>query len=172
MIGPDTDPVLMARAGRGLGSRACQAIAEPATARASKLGFVANVRACIAPRKRLARSTTAPLPLARIPSGRRLRTGWVDHGMDESRTERDSNPRYAFTYTRFPGVRLQPLGHLSNTSTSLLTSTDKNEAAVPVCDGGPKKRTGRDSNSRYPCRYAGFRDRCIQPLCHLSRSGW
>ncbi len=29
------------------------------------------------------------------------------------RTERDSNPRYAFTYTRVPGVRLQPLGHLS-----------------------------------------------------------
>lgn len=29
------------------------------------------------------------------------------------RTERDSNPRYAFTYTRFPGVHLQPLGHLS-----------------------------------------------------------
>jgi hypothetical protein len=29
------------------------------------------------------------------------------------RTERDSNPRYAFTYTHFPGVRLQPLGHLS-----------------------------------------------------------
>ena len=29
------------------------------------------------------------------------------------RTERDSNPRYAFTYTRVPGVRLKPLGHLS-----------------------------------------------------------
>jgi len=29
------------------------------------------------------------------------------------RTERDSNPRYALTYTHFPGVRLQPLGHLS-----------------------------------------------------------
>ena len=29
------------------------------------------------------------------------RTGW------------DSNPRYAFTYTRVPGVRLKPLGHLS-----------------------------------------------------------
>ncbi len=27
--------------------------------------------------------------------------------------EGDSNPRYAFTYTRFPGVHLQPLGHLS-----------------------------------------------------------
>src|SRR5437868_1103623 len=32
-------------------------------------------------------------------------TGW--------RREWDSNPRYAFTYTRFPSVRLQPLGHLS-----------------------------------------------------------
>ena len=29
------------------------------------------------------------------------------------RRERDSNPRYAFTYTRFPGVLLQPLRHLS-----------------------------------------------------------
>ena len=29
------------------------------------------------------------------------------------RTERDSNSRYAFTYTRFPGVRLKPLGHPS-----------------------------------------------------------
>jgi hypothetical protein len=25
----------------------------------------------------------------------------------------DSNPRYAFTHTRVPGVRLKPLGHLS-----------------------------------------------------------
>src|SRR5580700_7487863 len=30
------------------------------------------------------------------------------------RTERDSNPRTAFTVTHFPGVRLQPLGHLSS----------------------------------------------------------
>jgi hypothetical protein len=29
------------------------------------------------------------------------------------RTGRDSNPRTAFTVTHFPGVRLQPLGHLS-----------------------------------------------------------
>src|SRR5262249_21051582 len=29
------------------------------------------------------------------------------------RRERDSNPRYPFEYTRVPGVRLQPLGHLS-----------------------------------------------------------
>ena len=26
---------------------------------------------------------------------------------------RDSNPRYGFPYTHFPGVLLQPLGHLS-----------------------------------------------------------
>src|SRR5690349_11459029 len=29
------------------------------------------------------------------------------------RTGRDSNPRYPCRYTRFPSVRLQPLGHLS-----------------------------------------------------------
>ena len=29
------------------------------------------------------------------------------------RREWDSNPRYAFTYTRFPSVRLKPLGHPS-----------------------------------------------------------
>ena len=29
------------------------------------------------------------------------------------RRERDSNPRYGFPYTRFPSVRLQPLGHPS-----------------------------------------------------------
>ena len=28
--------------------------------------------------------------------------------------EGDSNPRYAFTYARFPSVCLKPLNHLSN----------------------------------------------------------
>ena len=32
------------------------------------------------------------------------------------RRERDSNPRYGFPHTRFPSVRLQPLGHLSKMS--------------------------------------------------------
>jgi site-specific DNA recombinase len=32
----------------------------------------------------------------------------------EWRRERDSNPRYGFPYTRVPGVRLKPLGHLSS----------------------------------------------------------
>src|SRR5678816_667212 len=37
-------------------------------------------------------------------------------------------------------------------------------------DGGVVGRTGRDSNPRYRCRYAGFRDRFLQPLGHLSNS--
>ena len=32
------------------------------------------------------------------------------------RRERDSNPRYGFPQTRFPSVRLQPLGHPSTGS--------------------------------------------------------
>ncbi len=37
----------------------------------------------------------------------------VPRGGLKWRRERDSNPRYGFPYTRVPGVRLQPLGHLS-----------------------------------------------------------
>ena len=36
------------------------------------------------------------------------RTIWSDW-----RREWDSNPRYGFPHTRFPSVRLKPLGHLS-----------------------------------------------------------
>src|SRR5437764_10241151 len=34
------------------------------------------------------------------------------------------------------------------------------------------KRTGWDSNPRYPCGHTGFRDRPFQPLTHLSTNGW
>ena len=34
------------------------------------------------------------------------------------RRGRDSNPRYGFPHTHFPGVRLQPLGHPSSTRLS------------------------------------------------------
>ena len=36
-----------------------------------------------------------------------------DERLDKWRRGRDSNPRYGFPYTHFPGVRLQPLGHPS-----------------------------------------------------------
>ena len=35
------------------------------------------------------------------------------HNRKTWRRERDSNPRYPFGYTSFPGVHLKPLGHLS-----------------------------------------------------------
>lgn len=41
-----------------------------------------------------------------------------DHPMCRKRW--DSNPRYAFTYTRFPSVLLKPLGHSSSTVTGKL----------------------------------------------------
>lgn len=44
---------------------------------------------------------------------RRQTVGDIRCGNAPWRTGWDSNPRYAFTYTRVPGVRLKPLGHLS-----------------------------------------------------------
>ncbi len=41
-----------------------------------------------------------------------------------------------------------------------------NQSVAAIAES--KKRRGRDSNSRYRCRYSGFRDRPIQPLWHLS----
>lgn len=45
--------------------------------------------------------------------GRQSAASGVPRGGLKWRRERDSNPRYGFPYTRVPGVRLQPLGHLS-----------------------------------------------------------
>ncbi len=50
--------------------------------------------------------------------------------VDFWRREWDSNPRYAFTHTRFPSVRLKPLGHLSGTSRRLLAATAGSENPV------------------------------------------
>ena len=46
----------------------------------------------------------------------------------------------------------------------------RQSAAIGVPRGGPKWRRGWDSNPRRACALAGFQDRCIQPLCHLSAS--
>ncbi|CAH1659097.1 hypothetical protein BOSEA31B_11815 [Hyphomicrobiales bacterium] len=60
----------------------------------------------------------------------------------EWRTGRDSNPRYGFPYTHFPGVRLQPLGHLSGAllMTAAPTSFKARDAAfctIPVNHASP-----------------------------------
>ena len=39
--------------------------------------------------------------------------GRLAHKIVQWRREWDSNPRYGFPHTRFPSVRLKPLGHLS-----------------------------------------------------------
>ncbi len=55
-----------------------------------------------------------------------------------ARREWDSNPRYAFTYTRFPSVLLKPLGHLSKKGPSLaqLLKGYKIELPTPVKSRG------------------------------------
>jgi hypothetical protein len=61
------------------------------------------------------------------------RTGW------------DSNPRYAFTYTHFPGVRLKPLGHPSKERLSFNESKragGANRRASALRDFQCEERTG------------------------------
>ena len=75
----------------------------------------------------------------------------------------------ALTPTRVPVVLLKPLGHLS----LRLRIVDLGARIQQIRDPNPKSeietQTGRDSNSRYEgYPYDGFRDRCLQPLGHLS----
>ena len=66
------------------------------------------------------------------------------------RRERDSNPRYEYkSYTRFPGVRLQPLGHLSaatHIATTQIAATLARAAAAQTSSYTPHT---------YPPRIAG-----------------
>src|SRR6202022_368193 len=64
---------------------------------------------------------------------------WVtidDYSTDELwRRGRDSNPRYGFPHTHFPGVRLQPLGHPS----ALAYQNGANEAHSIGRDAGASR---------------------------------
>lgn len=56
------------------------------------------------------------------------------------RREGDSNPRYAFTYARFPSVCLKPLNHLSISSQSILTQPEsKIKRKTSNCRFNPKR---------------------------------
>lgn len=59
------------------------------------------------------------------------------------RRERDSNPRYGFPHTHFPGVRLQPLGHPS--AFSLKDWTDVPFPARPGLSKSSRRRRQRES---------------------------
>jgi hypothetical protein len=70
-------------------------------------------------------------------------TGGVPTSVLNWRRERDSNPRYGFPYTHFPGVRLQPLGHPSGNS---LARTGP--AASALRPAGGRDELGRAGASR------------------------
>ncbi len=49
-----------------------------------------------------------------------------------------------------------------------VTEDFRGESGTGECSSRRIWRTGWDSNPRYPCRYAAFRVRCLQPLDHPS----
>jgi len=59
------------------------------------------------------------------------------------------------------GVRADDEWHVVTRLTALLSLTYTMSAFLTW-------RKGWDSNPRYPCRHAGFQDRCIKPLGHPS----
>ena len=68
----------------------------------------------------LRKTRLLPRPHSKMKNGSTISLKPIIYGQTYSilpdnkwRRERDSNPRYSFPYTRFPGVLLQPLGHLS-----------------------------------------------------------
>ena len=65
------------------------------------------------------------------------------------------------------GKRLGNCRHFSHKSSfcALLLAQTK---SAHLKKGERLWRTGWDSNPRRACTLAGFQDRCIQPLCHLS----
>lgn len=74
------------------------------------------------------------------------------------RRERDSNPRYRFRYTHFPGVRLQPLGHPSRTDrgpTRALGAGGGLLRQVRVCSRGVGVWQGEECHRRTRCAPPG-----------------
>ena len=56
------------------------------------------------------------------------------------RRGRDSNPRYGFPYTHFPGVRLQPLGHPSASRGALPRASDAHSPFAARAQGRRKRK--------------------------------
>src|SRR3989344_8295304 len=81
----------------------------------------------------------------------------------------DSNPRYPYGYTVFPGLRLKPLGHLSKIkwrweedSISRLKRLFLRNSPVPTGGRGGIRTHERDKLS------IGSQDRRFRPLSHPS----
>ena len=79
------------------------------------------------------------------------------------RRERDSNPRYGFgPYTRFPGVHLQPLGHLSVAPSR---GARRRPRRIPHGAG-----CGNRGPSQYPCSRATRADAAASTSSATDRS--
>ncbi len=63
------------------------------------------------------------------------------------RREWDSNPRYALTHTRFPSVRLKPLGHPSDTGRTIAAGRHQSRIRRPSSTPPKKQIAGSQ-----PCR--------------------
>ena len=61
-----------------------------------------------------------------------------------------------------------PIGRLRVYALNPKNTKSRKTRAVPAVQSCLAKRRGGDSNSRYPFGQTGFRNRRIQPLCHLS----
>src|SRR5258707_1269092 len=64
------------------------------------------------------------------------------------------------------------MGSKSDSFRTLAAISGVKSAAGGVRSSVLDWRKGWDSNPRYPCRYAGFQDRCLKPLGHPSVSGY
>ena len=77
----------------------------------------------------------------------------------------DSNPRYAFTYTHFPGVRLKPLGHPSNRMLrTACCALRANYSESPLA-----RRTQREARSISVTDRERFELSIPLPVCRFSR---
>src|SRR4029077_63016 len=68
------------------------------------------------------------------------------------RREWDSNPRYGFPYTRFPSVRLKPLGHPSDNANQYEKSERQYSVGVPRYNPA-RHALRRAAKSRVPGRW-------------------
>ena len=99
--------------------------------------------------------TRASLHAAARVSFREYAGNWLITSFDEIpvwRRGRDSNPRYRCRHTRFPGVPIKPLSHLS--------------AGIPECHALPSVRQTPGREREWVAERAGFEPavRCRTPL--------
>ena len=108
---------------------------------------------------------------ANFLSPQKNETRGATSGLRMWRRERDSNPRYGCPHTRFPSVRLRPLGHLSRCFTCgsdepCIWRRDRDlnpgcPKGTPVFETGPFDRSGISPRGRDSMKGLGARQRVL-----------